>query len=78
MVTHAPYLKDEDRGNYSNLQVLSSAAGYYVGTIYTHPEGWSEPGSRDTDYFNTRDEAETALRALMEDSPDAPPLRVTP
>ncbi len=53
-----------DPENYSDLQVLRSAAGYYVGTIYnnhTHPE----PGSRDTGYFLSEDEAKYALQTLV-------------
>jgi hypothetical protein len=56
-----------DAGNYSELQVLKSAAGYYIGTLYTHPkgsefEGLVEPGSRDSyDYYATEEEAQKAL-----------------
>lgn len=57
---------------YSELQVLSSAAGFYLGTTFTHPaypEGTEdyymshmiEPGSRETFYFETRTSAEAAL-----------------
>ena len=54
----------EEKGRYTDLRVLRSAAGYYVGTMYVHPEGWEEPGSRDSDYFASKDEAEAYLTAL--------------
>ena len=40
------------------LQVCRSAAGYYLGT-------WCDcgPYSRESDYFNTREEAEEALNS---------------
>jgi len=36
---------------YSDLQVLKSEAGWYIGTVYTGKEGFVEPGSRDSKYF---------------------------
>ena len=58
------------RGNYtgfSELQVLRSAAGFYIGTTYTDPEnGWGEPGSRDSDYFVHKEQAMMALAKLEE------------
>lgn len=56
----------EDKGRYSDLQVLRSGAGFYVGTIYHNPEGFDEPGSRDSDYFPTREQAEAYLKAIGE------------
>lgn len=53
-----------ERARYSDLQVLKSAAGWYVGTIYTTDEGWQEPGSRDSDYYATKEEADYAFRYL--------------
>jgi hypothetical protein len=59
MIEQADYITDKDR--YSDMQVLRSAAGYYVGTLY-HGEGLNEPGSRDSEgYFKTRGEAEAHL-----------------
>lgn len=49
---------------YSKLMVLSSAAGYYVGTIYTDEDGFQDPGSRDSGYFKTREDAESYLEYL--------------
>jgi hypothetical protein len=53
-----------NEARYSDLQVLKSAAGYYVGTIYSDGQ-YGEPGSRDTDYFPTKKAANVAL-ALLE------------
>lgn len=65
MVTGATYIKPEDKSGYSDLQVLSSGAGYYVGTLYTDPvNGFCEPGSRDSDYFRTEEQAKAFLDAI--------------
>ena len=49
----------------SELKVMRSAAGWYVGTTYTDPEdGFTEPNSRETDYFSSRAEAEKALESF--------------
>jgi hypothetical protein len=51
--------------NYSELQVLKSRAGWYVGTTHRDPETKiEEPGSRDTDYFHLEKDAVFALRLL--------------
>jgi hypothetical protein len=63
MVQNANYISD--KGRYSELQVLRSGAGYYVGTIY-HGEDFDEPGSRDSDYFRTEQEAAAYLSAINE------------
>ena len=53
-----------EQGYYSELQVLLSGNGYYIGTLYHDPEGYSVPGSRDSvEYFPTAILAEEALRA---------------
>lgn len=58
----------ENEANYSDLQVLKSGAGWYIGTIYTHPPGSDmpgliEPGTRDSyDYYAREEEA----RAVFE------------
>lgn len=50
---------------YSDLQVLRSTAGFYIGTTYIDPEsGWQEPGSRDSDYFVHKEQAMQALAKL--------------
>lgn len=53
-----------ERARYSDLQVLQSAAGWYIGTVYTAEEGWQEPGSRDSDYYPTEERAKFALTYL--------------
>jgi hypothetical protein len=63
MVEQASYLPESDKGNYSPLQVLRSPAGYYIGTLYTE-HGFTEPGSRDSDYFPTRQAAEKHLSLI--------------
>lgn len=65
LVMNAPYIKRDDRRRYTDLQVLRSNAGWYVGTLYNNPEGFQEPGSRDSGYFATKEEAEAELK-LME------------
>lgn len=55
----------EEQTGYSEMQVLKSPAGWYVGTIYTSPtDGFQEPGSRDSGYFNTYEEAQAFLEAM--------------
>lgn len=56
----------ESEKRYSDLQVLRSAAGFYIGTIYNNPEmgGFQEPGSRDSTYFEHEEIAEQALAKL--------------
>lgn len=52
--------------NYSQLQILKSAAGFYIGTLYTDPtmDGLVEPGSRDSTYFVRKEIADRALAKL--------------
>jgi hypothetical protein len=55
------------RGAYSELMVLQSAAGYYVGTKFQEFDAhgnvvWEEPGSRDSGYFRTPEAAAVELR----------------
>lgn len=49
-------------GTYSDLMVLSSPAGWYIGTIHHHEDGFDEPGSRESEYFSTKTEATLALK----------------
>jgi hypothetical protein len=62
MVQSQHYIKD--KGRYSEMQVLRSNAGYYVGTMFTTPEGWEEPGSRDSGYFRTEEAAGAYLKMV--------------
>jgi hypothetical protein len=49
-------------GVYTKLQVCDcSPAGYYIGRMFRDDGGWIEPGSRESDYFPTRESAEAAL-----------------
>jgi hypothetical protein len=48
-------------GEYSDLRVLRSAAGWYIGTIYQQD---GSPGSRDSCYFKTEQDADFALAML--------------
>ena len=52
---------------YSDLQVMESNAGYYIGTEYYNPKEVHSiplPGSRDTIYFSTREVAKNELVKL--------------
>ncbi len=56
--------------SYGPLQVLKSAAGFYVGTLFN--EGTEEhpfliPGSRDSDYFPTFNRAKSYLDYVTAD-----------
>jgi hypothetical protein len=63
IVTDCSYVTEKD--SYTDLQVLQSGAGYYVGTMYHDKEGnYDEPGSRDSRYFKTKEEAATWLSDL--------------
>ena len=74
MIETANYIKD--KGNYTELQVCRSNAGYYIGTMYNNPEGFQEPGSRDSHYFTTKLEAENYLDKLNKG--EDLPLRMNP
>lgn len=63
MVTNGDHVAD--KAGYSDLQVLQSNAGYYVGTTYTDEDGFTEPGSRDSGYFRVREDAEDFLDAVL-------------
>ncbi len=55
----------EEKLLYTDLQILESGAGWYIGTLYNNPEGFVEPGSRDSEYFPTRKAAEDAWLSGM-------------
>jgi len=61
-------------GVYSEMQVLRSAAGWYLGRTFQEDDNSSlEPGSRETDYFPNEEEAEVALASnnyLWRDAPE--------
>ena len=56
---HAP-------GHYSELQVLRSPAGWYIGTMFWCDEhgGYWEPGSRDSEYLPSKEMADQLLDAM--------------
>ena len=58
---------EQDR--YSDLMILRSNAGFYVGTYYNEKDDdgeivWSEPGTRDSEYFPTKEDAEEYLQQV--------------
>jgi len=63
------YADEQSEHLYTELQVLQSAAGYYVGTLYKEDFGLV-PGSRDSDYFATAEEAEKYLQSLLNNDPE--------
>lgn len=64
-MAHSPLVENlfpaAQQPHFSDLQVLKSGGGWYIGTIYTAPEGFIEPGSRDSEYFPSEAAAATAL-----------------
>lgn len=65
MIESLSCIPNEEKNLYTEMQVLKSNAGFYVGTMYNNPEGFEEPGSRDSGYFATREEAEQELSDIM-------------
>jgi len=50
-----------DDGYYGELQVCRSSAGFYIGRVFHDAAGFGYPGSRESDYYRTTIEAQTAL-----------------
>ncbi len=49
---------------YSNLKVMRSPAGWYLGrTCWDKEDGFEEPYSRETDYYETEEEAKQVLKS---------------
>lgn len=76
-----------DNPGYSDLQVLRSNAGFYVGTTFKERdengrELYEAPGSRDSDYFATAEEAGAFLEEMEANENDLSgmegDLRMTP
>ena len=62
LIMNATYIPDDEKYSYSELMVLQSGAGYYIGTQFFNPEGYREPGSRDSvEYYPTHAQAQHAL-----------------
>jgi hypothetical protein len=56
---------DTDIGEISNLQVMRSAAGFYVGQSYLNRQsGYWEPWSRESEYFETHGDAQAYLNFI--------------
>lgn len=56
--------------SYGPQQVLKSAAGYYVGTLFnegTASQPFYVPGSRDSGYFDTFEQADAYLAYVTSD-----------
>lgn len=74
MVVANPYLLPSTpevgkTNRYTDLQVLRSGAGWYIGTLYEEFDEsgkrvWQEPGSRDSDYFSTEEGAAAYLKII--------------
>ena len=56
-----PAVLSAPQGTYSDLRVLRSPAGWYIGTVVQET---GEPGSRDTCYFANETAADFALELL--------------
>ncbi len=65
MIQQGGFIPKEERPRYTEMQVMKSNAGYYVGTYYNNPDGYQEPGSRDSGYFATAEEAEQELKEII-------------
>lgn len=76
MVTNLDCIPDKDR--YTELRVLKSAAGWYVGTLHIDPEYGAEPGSRDSGYFRTEIEAARFLEHVTKAPNPQEYLRMEP
>lgn len=64
-ILRAHYINQPEKDRYSDLIVLRSNAGYYLGTLFNGTE-FTEPGSRDTSYLETKSQAELALKVLSQ------------
>ena len=66
-VDRARFPHEADDCFYSDLKVLESNAGFYIGrTCWDKEGGFEEPFSRESAYFTKRDEAEKALHEGFE------------
>jgi hypothetical protein len=72
LIQNADYIPEEEKKGYSDLKVMKSAAGYYIGTTFTDDTGFTEPGSRDSEYFDTRELADAALASNSWDQREHP------
>jgi len=63
MVMNSIDIPEVEKSRFSDLGVLRSAAGYYIGTTFCDASGDELPGSRDSTYFGTK---ESALKFLTD------------
>ena len=67
----AEHYSPDPGGEYSDLQVMRSGAGWYIGTLFTYTngsyKGFQEPGSRESGYYATEEEAQAAMDACSWD-----------
>lgn len=79
MIMSASYIPDEEKSNYTEMEILESAAGYYIGTRYWDAElKFWDAGSRDSAYFATYEEAEKFLKMVEKVTNPTEYLRVQP
>jgi hypothetical protein len=69
LLPKTPEMRSAVSNRYTELQVLRSGAGYYIGTLYEEFDAigkvvWQEPGSRDSDYFRTEEGAAAYLKVI--------------
>lgn len=68
LIENAKYISEHEKKLYSELQILQSNAGWYIGTVYNNPDGFQEPGSRDSQYFLTKEDAEEFMKYALPDN----------
>lgn len=73
MVTNADYIND--KSGYTDLQILKSAAGYFIGTLFEERDVtgkviFVDMGSRDSDYFKTEEDAKIYLKTIESSGED--------
>ena len=54
-----------DKDRISDVKVLRSAAGFYIGRTYREAPGYEVPYDRQRGYWSTRGPAEEALKTGM-------------
>jgi hypothetical protein len=47
---------------YTEIQVCRSNAGFYAGRLFVNEEGFTYPGSKESDYRMTREEVENLIK----------------
>ena len=67
-------------GTYTELMVCRSAAGWYVGRSFIGEDGFPSPGSRESNYYETEEEAMTHILKLTQglDVGESVNLRLVP